>query len=220
MLAASIIRARLLIVLMMEASNTSRMPLNYQTTQHNNPEDIHLHTRSHKNLKCHMCIRICMCLYPDSKHKIPAGFEVLIAVSTMIPVFCFVAPCSLVEVYQRFRSPCCFHHQGVNHRPDDGGSKDLWNIGKLLPNYTALQPRRQPSTKYPFIKYGPARSLSTLKRLSDVRSRCQVVPRPTKYQDRHREVHVESRSDALYRHPRRIQSKALNNKGQSVASGF
>jgi hypothetical protein len=34
----------------------------------------------------------------------------------------------------------------VTHRPDDGGSKDLWNVGKLLPYYTALQPRRQPSS--------------------------------------------------------------------------
>jgi hypothetical protein len=32
------------------------------------------------------------------------------------------------------------------HRPDDGGSKDLWNAGKLLPYYMALQPRRQPSS--------------------------------------------------------------------------
>jgi hypothetical protein len=31
--------------------------------------------------------------------------------------------------------------------PDDGGSKDLWNVGKLLPDYMALQPRRQPSSK-------------------------------------------------------------------------
>jgi hypothetical protein len=35
-------------------------------------------------------------------------------------VFWVVAPCSLVEVYQRFRSICCLHHQG-----DDGGSKYL-----------------------------------------------------------------------------------------------
>jgi hypothetical protein len=27
-------------------------------------------------------------------------------------VFCVVAPCSLVEVYQRFSGPCCLHHQG------------------------------------------------------------------------------------------------------------
>jgi hypothetical protein len=30
-------------------------------------------------------------------------------------------------------------------RPDDGGSKNLWNVGKVLPAYTAQQPRRQPS---------------------------------------------------------------------------
>jgi hypothetical protein len=33
------------------------------------------------------------------------------------------------------------------HRPDDGGSKDLWNVGKLLPDYTVLRPRRQQSSK-------------------------------------------------------------------------
>jgi hypothetical protein len=54
-------------------------------------------------------------------------------------VFWVVATCSLVEVYQRFRGPCCLHHQ-------DG---DLWNVGKLLPDYTALQPRRQPSSYSP-----------------------------------------------------------------------
>jgi hypothetical protein len=41
-------------------------------------------------------------------------------------VFWVVVPCSLVEVYERFRGPCCLHHQG-DHR------------------YTAQQPRRQPS---------------------------------------------------------------------------
>jgi hypothetical protein len=28
-------------------------------------------------------------------------------------VFWVVAPCSLVEVYQCFRGPCCLHHQGA-----------------------------------------------------------------------------------------------------------
>jgi hypothetical protein len=46
-----------------------------------------------------------------------------------IAVFWVVAPCSLVEVYQL-----------ITHRPDDGGSKDLWNVGKLLPDYMVLQP--------------------------------------------------------------------------------
>jgi hypothetical protein len=30
-------------------------------------------------------------------------------------------------------------------RPDDGGSMHLWNVGKLLPDYTAYYPRRQSS---------------------------------------------------------------------------
>jgi hypothetical protein len=37
----------------------------------------------------------------------------------------------------------------LTHLPHDGGSKDLWDIGKLLPDYTALQPRRQPSSYSP-----------------------------------------------------------------------
>jgi hypothetical protein len=40
------------------------------------------------------------------------GFEVLSVVSTKMAVFWVVAPCSLVEVYQRFRGPCCLHRQG------------------------------------------------------------------------------------------------------------
>jgi hypothetical protein len=43
---------------------------------------------------------------------ITLGFEVLTAVSTKMAVFWVVAPSSLVEVYQRFRGPCCLHHQG------------------------------------------------------------------------------------------------------------
>jgi hypothetical protein len=41
------------------------------------------------------------------------GLEVLAAVSTKMAVIWVVAPCSLVEVYQRFRGPCCLHHQGA-----------------------------------------------------------------------------------------------------------
>jgi hypothetical protein len=42
-------------------------------------------------------------------------------------VFWVVAPCCLVEVYQRFRGAYCLHHQGDNrpHPPDNGGSKHL-----------------------------------------------------------------------------------------------
>jgi hypothetical protein len=46
------------------------------------------------------------------------------AVSMKMAVFWVVAPYNLVEVYQRFRGPCCLHHQGDDDCPD-GGSKDL-----------------------------------------------------------------------------------------------
>jgi hypothetical protein len=39
-------------------------------------------------------------------------FEVLAAASMKMTVFWVVAPCSLVEVYRRFRGASCFHHQG------------------------------------------------------------------------------------------------------------
>jgi hypothetical protein len=38
-----------------------------------------------------------------------------------------------------------FSFLGPNTYPDDGDSKHLWNVGKLLPDYTALRPRRQQS---------------------------------------------------------------------------
>jgi hypothetical protein len=90
------------------------------------------------NSKCFLCIYYA-CVYPfSSKNKIvipsvlhcvllqsvyrpyyriqfrsEVGFEVLTAVSTKIAVLWVVAPCSLVDVYQRFRGPCCLHHEGL-----------------------------------------------------------------------------------------------------------
>jgi hypothetical protein len=62
------------------------------------------------------------------------GFEVLTAVSTKMAVFWVVAPCSLVEVYQRFRGSCCLHHHG-----DDGGSKDQGSDAAALANFPLFQ---------------------------------------------------------------------------------
>jgi hypothetical protein len=50
------------------------------------------------------------------KNYLP-GFEVLTAVGTKMAVFWVVSPCSLVEIYQRFRGPCCLHHQGDEQGP-------------------------------------------------------------------------------------------------------
>jgi hypothetical protein len=43
---------------------------------------------------------------------IEVRFEVLTASSMKMTVFWVVAPCSLLEVYRRFRGTCCLHHQG------------------------------------------------------------------------------------------------------------
>jgi hypothetical protein len=61
----------------------------------------------------------------------PVGFEVLTVVNTKMAVFWVVAPCSLVGVYQRFRGPCCLHHQG-----DDSSSRTT-----QFPNHCGLYPR-------------------------------------------------------------------------------
>jgi hypothetical protein len=39
-------------------------------------------------------------------------------------VFWIVVPCSLVEVYRRFRGACCLHHQ-VDRCPNDGQRENL-----------------------------------------------------------------------------------------------
>jgi hypothetical protein len=46
---------------------------------------------------------------------IQVRFEVLTAASMKMAVFWVVAPCSLVEIYRRFRSACCLHHQGGSY---------------------------------------------------------------------------------------------------------
>jgi hypothetical protein len=45
-----------------------------------------------------------------------------------------VAPCSLVQVYRRFRGTYCLHHRPVN------------GDYQSVPDYTALQPSEQPSS--------------------------------------------------------------------------
>jgi hypothetical protein len=57
-------------------------------------------------------------------------FQVFTVGSKKMTFFLVVAPWSLVE----------------GDHPDYGVSKHLWNVGKLLPDYTAQQPRRQQSS--------------------------------------------------------------------------
>jgi hypothetical protein len=88
-----------LIALMIEAARTSETLNFYQTTRRYNPEDSHLRG-------------VTKFITPVDYIQ-QVGFEVLTAVSTKMAVFWVVAPCSLVEVYQRFRGPCCLHYQAL-----------------------------------------------------------------------------------------------------------
>jgi hypothetical protein len=59
-------------------------------------------------------------------------------------VFWVVAPCILVEALRLLKVPAASIIRAMSHRPDDGGSKHLWNVGKLLLNYTEQRPCRKP----------------------------------------------------------------------------
>jgi hypothetical protein len=58
-----------------------------------------------------------------------------------VAVICVVVPFGLMDLYQCFRGACCLHHKG-----DD---LPLWNNGKLLPDCTVQEPRRQPLSYSP-----------------------------------------------------------------------
>jgi hypothetical protein len=102
------------------------VPFILYTAAHNTGSSL-----SVRNYKPHYGVPVTACVTERIKDKVREdkiiflGFEVLTAVSTKMAVFWVVAPCSLVEIYQRFRGPCCLHNQGPDNRPDDGGSRDL-----------------------------------------------------------------------------------------------
>jgi hypothetical protein len=58
----------------------------------------------------------CLEMLTVGQHISQVRFQVLKAGSMKMTVFWVVAPCSLVEVYQRFRGACC-----LNHQSDDEG---------------------------------------------------------------------------------------------------
>lgn len=60
----------------------------------------------------------------------------MISTPSKVTVSWNVAPCTLVEIYRLLRSAYCLHHHGIN-RHDDGVSKKLWSICKVLCDYTA-----------------------------------------------------------------------------------
>jgi hypothetical protein len=85
--------------------------------------------------------------YPSAYWPSCLSFRVL-AIHIKMSVSPIVALCSLIEVCPRFGSACCLHHQGDDdgRSPDNWSSKHFRNVGKLSSDYTAHQPRRQPSS--------------------------------------------------------------------------
>jgi hypothetical protein len=68
---AAIIRA---IALMMEAASTSETSVNvYQTTWRNNPEDSHIYTSRHENLKSHRFQSYLTIIFQLQRINVPTG---------------------------------------------------------------------------------------------------------------------------------------------------
>jgi hypothetical protein len=96
-------------------------------------------------LVCHIKILPAVSIHlteaPCTETEILVRFQVLTAASMKMNAFWDTVPCSLVEVYRRFRGAYYLHH-----RPDDRRNKHLWKVGKILPDYTARHPRRHSSS--------------------------------------------------------------------------
>lgn len=112
-----------------------------------------------------VCMRVCFVCCPWSLSisiKCQKRFRNL-----TMAVFQVVMLCSVKEFSWRFRVVCCLHHQGDRPNdgcsknlwniPDDGGSKYLWKVEKLLSDYLVQQSRRPPSSETP--PWGPENSL-------------------------------------------------------------
>jgi hypothetical protein len=54
----------------------------------------------------------CIGILTGTLTTLNATFQVLTAAGMKMAALWVVVPCSLVEVYGRFRGDCCFHHQG------------------------------------------------------------------------------------------------------------
>lgn len=73
-------------------------------------------------------------------------FQVLSVTSMKMAAFWDVVPCRLIHINHRFRAAY------LSHRPNDRGSKHLWNVGQYLPAYMMQYPRQPPLCSMLFIK--------------------------------------------------------------------
>jgi hypothetical protein len=150
---------------MMEAASTSETSVNFhQTTRRNNPEDSHLHTCRRENFRSYLSNLLTGCIIHFPSHKHDIYNQSLAYTASTTYAFHKVAT-------------CCLHHQG--QEPVSQGRtladwflslkpiprarlthrlcKHLWNVGKLLLDYTAH--RRQPSSHLPPWEPGISQNL-------------------------------------------------------------
>jgi hypothetical protein len=92
---------------------------------------------------------------PHSSQKLPSAGGLCTSVNTHTSRLSFQittikTPLTLACYATLFQFLCLIvKAPAFLYNSDDGGSKDLWNLGKLLSEYRALQPRRQPSLYSP-----------------------------------------------------------------------
>jgi hypothetical protein len=115
------------------------------------PDDVHIglkHIVQKKTMNCE-CVKVTaieLCAgwrirapvqLISSLEHIYNRSEVLTAVSAKMVVFWVVVPCSLVEVYQHFRGPCCPHHQGDVMMEAARTSETLVNVYQTTRRYNS-----------------------------------------------------------------------------------
>jgi hypothetical protein len=60
-------------------------------------------------------------------------FQFITVPNMKMVLFCDVAPCSLVEIYQRFIGAYFLHH--YHYIPNDAGSRHHRNVGQFIREY-------------------------------------------------------------------------------------
>jgi hypothetical protein len=88
------------------------------------------------------------CVWPSHRwrhfHPLPSHLEDTASLRLYrLLLWHFVEKSEIIKLLKLYSWPV------MTYRPDDGGSKDPWNVGKLIPDNTALQPTRQPLSYSP-----------------------------------------------------------------------
>jgi hypothetical protein len=131
------------IALMMEAASTPVMSVNfYQTTRHNILKDSHFHIRCSENLKFHHDRGDCLLQLSKHRRMNYRGIRKLVDLKDGCRLDCStVWSGRSLSTFQR----CLL--RWVSLMMEAARASEY--VCKLLPDYTVIQPRRQPSSNSP-----------------------------------------------------------------------